>query len=438
MGYYWDIINIELSFIFVHFLPLDILSHTMIQKSQLPLILATAFLDILGMSLFIPLLPSIISSFWVHASWTGYTQAFYAIGMFIWGLFFGRLSDSYGRKRMLSFTSIINLVSYIIMLISVWTLAVSDGVSVSTTETASIGFSHLMLALQGLSPMFLLFLLARFVWWLGGAGFWVIQAYIADISSPAERTKNMWLMGASFGIAFLVGPAISGILSQFVSIHIIILATFFLVFLNVLLIWFFLEEPRKHVHTEEVHLVDFHFSHTVLILLLLSFGSTMAFSAVQSMSTQFYADRFHFSATQIGYTMAMVGFISVLYQGWIVRYVRAHLDEYMMLRLAYIILIIGFIGFAYNQSPYWLFFWIAFFPIGMWSFNPSIGSLLAKSAGREIGKVMWYNTSIQSVWQIVWPILAGMLYVSAGSGLPFYASACTFVVLLLISFTLKR
>ncbi|MFZ2256050.1 MAG: hypothetical protein WAW59_01370 [Patescibacteria group bacterium] len=55
----------------------------MTQKSQLPLILATAFLDILGMSLFIPLLPSIIAGFSVDPSWTGYTQAVYAVGMFI-------------------------------------------------------------------------------------------------------------------------------------------------------------------------------------------------------------------------------------------------------------------------------------------------------------------------------------------------------------------
>lgn len=60
----------------------------MIQKSQLPLILITAFLDILGISLFIPVLPSIIEGFSVNPSWTGYTQAFYALGMFVGGLFF--------------------------------------------------------------------------------------------------------------------------------------------------------------------------------------------------------------------------------------------------------------------------------------------------------------------------------------------------------------
>ena len=79
------------------------------------------------------------------------------------------------------------------------------------------------------------------------------------------------------------------------------------------------------------------------------------------------------------------------------KYIRKYLDEYQMLRFAFLILIIGFFGFSLNESPYWLFFWVIFFPLGMGSFNPAVGSLLARSAGREIGKVMGYNASIQSI-----------------------------------------
>lgn len=139
---------------------------------------------------------------------------------------------------------------------------------------------------------------------------------------------------------------------------------------------------------------------------MLSFGSTLAFAAVQSMSTQFYADRFHFDATKIGLTMAMVGLISIVYQGFLVKYVRKYLDEVEMIRLAFFILAFGFIGFSLNMSPYFLFFWIALFPLGMGSFQPSVGSLIAQNAGNEVGKVMGYNTSIQSIGQIIGPIMA--------------------------------
>lgn len=403
------------------------------------LILTTAFLDILGLSIFLPVLPSIIQGFSVNPSWTGYTQAVYAIGMFIGGLFFGRLSDKYGRKKMLTYTSVINLLSYFIMLASIWTLVLepSGNTSMIVSEWGGISFTHFLSIFHGFTPLFCLFLFARFVGGLGGAGFWVIQAYISDISSPEEKTKNMGLMGAAFGMAFLIGPALWGILSQVTSIHVIILLCIVVIAINVFSIFVFLQEPQKHVHLTEIHLNDFHFSRTIILLLTLSFGAILGFSAIQSMSSQFYTDRFHFSATQIGYTMAMVGLISVLYQGLIVRYIRAYLDELMMIRIAFGLLSFWFVGFALNTSPSVLFFWIALFPIGMGSFQPGVSALMAKNAGKEVGKVMGYNTSIQSVGQILWPILAGLLY-SPGSGLPFLVSAGVFVILFLLAFWFRE
>ena len=73
---------------------------------------------------------------------------------------------------------------------------------------AGLQVKHLTNIFSGMSPLFFLFLGARFIGGLGGAGFGVIQAYILDISNPAEKTRNMGLMGAAFGTAFLIGPAI--------------------------------------------------------------------------------------------------------------------------------------------------------------------------------------------------------------------------------------
>ncbi len=408
------------------------LKNHMIQKSQLPLILITAFLDILGISLFIPILPSIIEGFGVNPSWTGYTQAFYAIGMFVGGLFFGRLSDTYGRRKMLTYTSVINLASYIIMLVSIWSIHVNMGSIASHSSVSEL--DHLWSILSGITPIFLLFLVARFIGWLWGAGFGVIQAYISDISSPAEKTRNMGLMGAAFGTAFLIGPAIGWLLSTVTSIPAIIILCLIVIAVNVFSIYFFLEEPKKHAETIRVQLTDFHFSHTVIVLLILSFWATLGFAAVQSMSTQFYADRFHFDATKIGLTMAMVWLISIVYQWWLVKYIRKHLDELKMIRLAFLVLLIGFVGFSLNQNQYLLFFWIALMPIGMGSFQPSVSSLIAQNAGKEVGKVMGYNTSIQSIGQIFGPIIAGMAYITPGSGLPFLISAGIFGILLILAF----
>jgi MFS transporter, DHA1 family, multidrug resistance protein len=74
----------------------------------------------------------------------------------------------------------------------------------------------------------------------------------------------------------------------------------------------------------------------------------------------------------------------------------------------------------------------------MGSFQPGVGSLMAKNAGKEVGKVMGYNTSIQSIGQIFGPILAGILYMTPGSGLPFFVSAGIFAILFFISLLLKK
>ena len=82
------------------------------------LILATAFLDILGIGILIPILPDIVTHFGVSEAWTSYSQGIYSVGMFLGGLMFGRLSDRYGRKRLLSITTSFNLLGYIILWLS--------------------------------------------------------------------------------------------------------------------------------------------------------------------------------------------------------------------------------------------------------------------------------------------------------------------------------
>lgn len=128
------------------------------QKYTLPLILITAFIDVVGIGILIPVLPSLIASFGQTGEWVAYTAATYSLGTFIGGFVFGPLSDRFGRKPMLICTSLANTIGYAILI---------------------------------LSPSFFWFLLARLISGLGGAGFGVIQAYISDISAPADRARKL-------------------------------------------------------------------------------------------------------------------------------------------------------------------------------------------------------------------------------------------------------
>lgn len=412
----------------------------MFWKSQLPLIITTAFLDILGMSLFIPLLPGIITAFWVQGSWAWFSQAVYAIWMFMGGFIFAPLSDKLGRKRMLSYTSILNLLGLIVMLISVWGLEANTSAHHAGGEVVAILPFSLSSLFSYITPMFVVFLLWRFIGGFGGAGYGVIGAYISDISTAQNRMRNMGLMGAAFGLAFLIWPAISGILSSFgISVHMILLITIALITLNVILIWTILEEPKEHtIKQENTTNIPFTLSSNLKTLLFLSLWASLAFAAIQSMSSIYYADKFHFTAAEIGYTMAMVWLVSVLYQWYFVKFVRKYFDEISMIHIAFGILTIAFIGFSLNTSPLWLFLWVGLFPLGMWSFNPSLSSLVSKYAWERVGKVMGYNTSVQSIGNIFGPIMAGLLYSVPGSSLPFMVSAGIFIILFIVSFLLRR
>lgn len=136
-----------------------------LKKYSLPIILATVFLDMAGYGIIVPSLPFIIRGFGLSEQWVGITFAMFSLGMFLGGIFFGRLSDVYGRKRILAVTSFLNMLGYI-------TFAYSGNIWV--------------------------FMAARFLSGLGGAGMAIGQAYVSDISTAGDRTKNLGLTGAMF------------------------------------------------------------------------------------------------------------------------------------------------------------------------------------------------------------------------------------------------
>lgn len=241
----------------------------------------------------------------------------------------------------------------------------------------------------------------------------------------------MGFIGAAFGLAFLIGPAIGGLLSKW-GIEYVIIGCILAITVNFLMIIFRLGEPQKHITEMHTEHVPFHFSKEVIILLILSFGGTLAFSSIQSGSSQYYADVFAFDADKIGYTLSLVGLIAIIYQGGLVKYVRAYFTEKQMIRIALCLMVVSLALFAMNRSVFWLFFIIPLFPLAMGSFQPSISSLIANKAGKEVGKVMGYNTSIVSIASIIGPFMVGTLY-AMGQSYPFYASAGIAFILLLIA-----
>ena len=268
-----------------------------------------------------------------------------------------------------------------------------------TTAANFTGFIFLLLPFA-----FPLFLLGRFIAGIAGGGLAVIQAYVSDISTPNDRAKNMGLIGAMFGIAFLVGPAIGGILAPF-GTSAVAIAGAAASLLNFLLIYFILPEPvRIKSDTSETQKIQF--TPGFLILLALTFLASMGFAPIQSLSGQYLTDTFAFTATDISHVLIVVGISAILYQGVAMRYLRKYVSETPLLIAGLFILMIALPLYAYSPLSLYTWFILPFLAIGNGSIMPGVSSLISSISGNRVGAYLGLNSSAMSVGSIAGPTLA--------------------------------
>ncbi|MBX9685969.1 MAG: MFS transporter, partial [Candidatus Obscuribacterales bacterium] len=180
-------------------------------KMALLLIFLTVFIDLLGFGIIIPVLPQCATEFGADPQTVGYLVMSYSLMQFFMTPFWGRLSDSVGRRP--------------IMLVSL--------------ATSAIGY-----AIWGLAGSLMMLFASRLIAGLGNANIAVAQAYISDVTKPEDRAKGMGLIGAAFGLGFTLGPAIGGGLSYF-GFHAIGFAAAVCSAVAFLLACFALPEPEK-------------------------------------------------------------------------------------------------------------------------------------------------------------------------------------------------
>lgn len=174
----------------------------------------------------------------------------------------------------------------------------------------------------------------------------------------------MGLIGAMFGLGFLIGPAIGGIISTY-SYTAVAVAGAIAASVNLLLIIAFLPEPKKHVAVDGVELHLGKVTRLMATLFVLAFMTTVAFAPIQSISTQFYVDVFDFTAQQISYVLIVIGATSVIYQGFLIKHIRHYLKEVSMIHMGLTFMMVAFFLQAYNTSSFWLWVFLPLFPLGM-------------------------------------------------------------------------
>jgi len=377
--------------------------------SPLVIIFVTVFIDLLGFGIIIPLLPFYAESFGASAFAIGLLGTSFSLMQFLFSPIWGRWSDRIGRKPIILIGLLGSCLSYVTM---------------------------------ALATSLALLFIARIVGGIAGANIPTAQAYIADITTPENRARGMGLVGAAFGLGFIFGPAIGGLLSRF-SPETPMWCAAALCFANFVAAWFLLPESRAiNAATKTLGRMDAFRQAmgqpTLLVILALYFIVTMAFSAFEATFALFTEARFGFTATSIGFLFAFIGVIIAVIQGVLIGRVVKRVGERRLIPAAIgaIAISIGLLPFVWNVPT--LLVALGLLAVGMGFNNPSLSSMVSKlSHEDDQGGTLGLASSLASLGRVVGPAWGGYFYDAYGMTTPYLSAAGVMFVAFLMSLGLR-
>jgi DHA1 family tetracycline resistance protein-like MFS transporter len=365
------------------------------RRSPLVVIFITVFIDLVGFGIVIPVMPYYVESERFNATprALGFLFASYSVMQLIFTPVLGRLSDKHGRRPVLLFSIIGTGIGFLIMgaATTLWVLfagRILDGITGGNISTA--------------------------------------QAYVADVTTPENRARGMGMFGAAFGLGFIFGPAIGGVLSRW-GIHMPFYFAAALAFANATLLYFVLPETVTPNHPARISAAATRswtsvwrmLQHRRLALVLaISFLFVVAFSIMTTVFPLYTMYRFDYDALHNGYLFAYIGIISAVIQGvFIGRLVKRWGEISLIIAgatvLAVSLLILPFVG-QWQGGLWGLLALLVVFSTGNSLATPSLASLASKSVGAgEQGGVMGVSQSAASLARTVGPIIGGTLIYSA-------------------------
>ena len=370
----------------------------MTDKKRLASIFLVVFIDLFGFSLILPLLPFYAESFGASPTVIGFLVATYAAGQLIGAPILGRLSDRFGRRPVLLVSIFGTLVGFVIL-----------------------GFAN---------SLFVLFL-ARALDGLTGGNISVAQAYITDVTDEKNRGRGLGLIGAAFGLGFILGPAIGGILSRWgYSVPAFVAAGIAAVNLALVALWLpesLTKERRAALAAAGGRRAPLTFGalHSALRrpyvghLLQTRFFFALTFSTLQTIFALYGEHRFGFNSQTTGYILAYVGFLAVLVQGFVIGWLTDRVKDSILITAATGLLALSFLGWAF--APNVPFLLIVFVPIAVSGgvLNTVVNSALSKAVSpAEIGGTLGLSASLESLSRVVAPSGGGFVLEKLGTWAP--------------------
>jgi DHA1 family tetracycline resistance protein-like MFS transporter len=366
------------------------------KRSPLLVIFITVFIDLVGFGIVIPVLPYYAEGtrFGATPREVGLLFASYSVMQLVFAPVLGRLSDKYGRRPILLISLLGTCLGFLIL-----------------------GFA---------TTLWMLFL-GRIIDGISGGNISTAQAYIADVTTKENRAKGMGLIGAAFGLGFVFGPAIGGILSRW-GINVPFLFAGGLAFANAILLYFTLPETVTADHPARVsaargrgwkQLLDALRQRQLAFVLTIYFLSIVAFSIMTASFSLFMMFRLGYDPWHSGWIFAFVGVVSAIIQGGLIGRLVKRFGEPALVIAGGLLFSASLFASPFITAATGLLGILsigALFSIGNALSAPSLSSLASKSASAgEQGGVLGVTQSVSSLARAVGPSLAAFLIYSAAA-----------------------
>lgn len=360
------------------------------RNAAIGFIFITMTIDVIGFGLIIPVMPKLIASL-KHVTigeaskWGGYLITTYALMQFLFSPLLGNLSDRYGRRPVILASLLGFCIDYLIL-----------------------AFAH----------NYALLFVGRVLSGITGASFTAATAYIADVSTAENRAKNFGLIGAAFGLGFIIGPALGGLLSVW-GIRAPFFAAAALCFLNFLYGYFVLPESLKPENQRPFNwakanpigsLQLFMKYPAITDLVLCFFFVFLGGHAVQSNWSFFTMDQFKWTEKQVGISLAIVGALVGGVQGGLIRYTNPRLGNEKSVYIGLLLYALGMLLFAFASQGWMMYAFLVPYCLGGIA-GPALQAIITEQVpSNEQGALQGGLNSVMSLTSIFGPLIMTQLF----------------------------
>ena len=367
-------------------------------------IFLTILVNLIGFGIIIPLLPFYAETFGASPLVIGLLFAVFSVCQLIAAPALGDLSDRYGRRPVLIFS------------------------------LAGTVLSFLMLAVaQSITMLFL----ARIVDGLSGGNISTARAYVADVTEPKDRARAYGLIGAAFGLGFILGPALSGLLSR-ISYTAPIWAAAAITLVATAMAWFWLPET---VHRAAAgtgmpfrNLAQLMRRPGLRRMLVIDFVYWLAFAVFQTTFALFAARRFGFDVPQTGYFFAAFGVLGAIVQGGLIRPVVQRLGDKPTFIVGLVCAAVGLVASTLVHSVALFAVTLVPLALGIGFGHPTVSSLVSRAGrGDEQGRVQGAAGAVESLGRTIGPVWGNASLQRFGEAMPYLSAAAFIVVTILLS-----